>query len=63
MVLSGSIKISDQHAINYDEIPDPVGQNSVYEQINLEQRQIVINPTSGYAELKHDDYMNVESST
>ena len=54
---SGAIRTSDQHRINYDEITNPVEQ-SVYEQINQQQRQL---PTSEYAELKHDDYLNAES--
>lgn len=32
----------------------------VYEQIIQEKRQIVLNPTSEYAELKQDDYLNAE---
>lgn len=56
------VKISDQHAINYDGIPEAVGQTSVYEQIILEKRQVVLNTTSEYAALKPDDYLNVETS-
>lgn len=50
------------HEVIYDEIPDPSGQDSGYEQIIPEQRQIVLNPTSQYEDLKLDDYVNAESS-
>lgn len=55
-------KLSDQQEITYDEIPNLVGQDSVYEQIILEKRQIVQNPTSEYAALKHDDHLYVETT-
>ena len=49
--------------MTYYEIPDRVGQNSVYEHTILEKREIVQDPTSEYAALKRDAYLNVKTST
>lgn len=57
-----SIELSDHHEINYEEIPNRIGESSVYEQIIPEQHRIVLKSTSEYAELKKDDCLNAESS-
>ena len=52
-----SDEVSTHHANNYDYTPELVGENNVYEQISLDERREVLNPTSEYEALKYDDYM------
>ena len=54
--------VLEQHEENYDDAPERVGEDNAYEQINLEKRQVVLNPASEYAALKLDDYLNVPSA-
>ena len=54
-------RVLEQHEENYDDTPERVGEDNAYEKINLEKRQVVLNPASEYAGLKQDDYLNVPS--
>ena len=50
-----SKEVSEQHENNYDDNPELVGEDNVYEQINQKNRQLAFNQTSEYAALKLDD--------
>ena len=51
---SSSLNILDHPEVKYDEIPNRLGQNSMYEEIITGQRQLVLNETSDYAELRQN---------
>ena len=57
-----SVNVVVKCEMNYNATPGPLDQNNVYEQMVPENRRIKPIPNSEYAELKLDDYVDIESS-
>ena len=54
--------VPEQRKNSYDDTPENVDEDDVYENDSMEKRQIVQYPTSEYEALEQDDlYMNVGS--